>query len=81
MWFHKLPASASNNNEKNSYKVLGSKTLGLNVLEVHYVMLANQDQNVYSCFRLAQSMFILKLESNNCRKLPFNFYKAQLIKN
>ena len=38
---------------------LGSKTLGLNVLELHFVMLANYDQNVQSCFRLAQSMFML----------------------
>ena len=26
--------------------LLGSKTLGLNVLELHFVMLANHDQNV-----------------------------------
>ena len=26
--------------------LLGSKTLGLNVLELHFVMLANNDQNV-----------------------------------
>ena len=26
--------------------VLGSKTLGLNVLELHFVILANHDQNV-----------------------------------
>ena len=26
--------------------VLGSKTLGLNVLELHFVMLTNHDQNV-----------------------------------
>ena len=26
--------------------VLGSKTLGLNVLELHFVMLANRDQNI-----------------------------------
>ena len=25
---------------------LGSKTLGLNVLELHFVMLANHDQNI-----------------------------------
>ena len=42
-------------------KVLGSKTLGLNVLELHYVMLANHDQNVQSYFRLAQSMFKCKV--------------------
>ena len=40
---------------------LGSKTLGLNVLEFHFVMLANHDQNVQSCFRLAQSMFMCKV--------------------
>ena len=27
-------------------KLLGSMTLGLNVLELHFVMLANHDQNV-----------------------------------
>ena len=26
--------------------LLGSKTLGLNVLELHFVMLANHDQNI-----------------------------------
>ena len=41
--------------------VLGSKTLGLNVLELQFVMLANYDQNIYSCFRLAQSMFKCKV--------------------
>ena len=41
--------------------LLGSKTLGLNVLEFHFVMLANHDQNVQSCFRLAQSMFMCKV--------------------
>ena len=39
--------------------VLGSKTLCLNVLELQFVMLANHDQNVQSCFRLAQSMCLL----------------------
>ena len=38
---------------------MGSKTLGLNVLELQFLMLANHDQNVYSCFRLAQSMCLL----------------------
>ena len=43
-------------------KVLGSKTLGLNVLELQFVMLANHDQNVFSlCFRLAQSVFICEV--------------------
>ena len=28
--------------------MLGSKTLGLNVLELQFVMLANLDQNVFS---------------------------------
>ena len=27
-------------------KLLGSKTLGLNVFELHFVMLANHDQNI-----------------------------------
>ena len=41
--------------------MLGSKTLGLNVLELHFVMLANHNQNILSCFRLAQSMFMCKV--------------------
>ena len=39
--------------------VLGSKTLGLNVLELQFIMLANHDQNVLVLFRLAQSIFFL----------------------
>ena len=38
---------------------LGSKELGTNVLELHFVMLANHDQNVLVLFRLAQSMFFM----------------------
>ena len=41
--------------------MLGSKTLGTNVLELQFVLfLANHDQNIESRFRLAQSMFICK---------------------
>ena len=36
--------------------LLGSMTLGLNVLKLQFVMLANHDQNVLVLFRLAQSM-------------------------
>ena len=39
-----------------AFYLLGSKTLGLNVLELHFVMLANHDQNVLVLFRLAQSI-------------------------
>ena len=39
--------------------LLGSKILGLNVLELHFVMLANHDQNVLILFRLAQSICFL----------------------
>ena len=35
------------------YYLLGSKTLGLNVLELQFVMLANHDQNTLVLFRLA----------------------------
>ena len=43
--------------------LLGSKELGTNVLELHFVMLANYDQNVLVLFRLAQSMCLyVKLE-------------------
>ena len=39
--------------------LLGSKTLGLNVLELQFVMLANHDQNILVLFRLAQSVCVL----------------------
>ena len=48
--------------------MLGSKTLGLNVLELQFVMLANHDQNVLVLFRLAQSMWLcVRLELSSCR--------------
>ena len=48
--------------------LLGSKELGTNVLELHFVMLANHDKNVLILFRLAQSMCLyVKLESSYCR--------------
>ena len=54
---------------------MGSKILALNVLEFHFVMLANHDQNVLVLFRLTQSMFFcVKLESSvyriYCVNLP-----------
>ena len=39
--------------------LLGSKSLGLNVLELQFVILANHDQNVLVLFRLAQSICFL----------------------
>ena len=48
--------------------LLGSKTLGLNVLEFQFVLLANHDQNILVLFRLSQSMWVyVKLESSSCR--------------
>ena len=48
--------------------LLGSKELGTNVLELHFVMLANHDQSVLVLFRLARSIcFYVKLESSDCR--------------
>ena len=48
--------------------LLVSKELGTNVLELHFVILANHDKNVLVFFRLAQSMcFYVKLESSYCR--------------
>ena len=41
--------------------LLGSKTLGLNVLELQFVILANHDENVLVLFRLAQSVFLCKV--------------------
>ena len=47
---------------------MGFKTLGLNVLEIQFVMLANHDQNSLVMFRLAQSIsFYVKLESSYCK--------------
>ena len=42
-------------------KVLSSKNLGFNVLELQFVMLANHNQNVLSCFKLAQNVFKCKV--------------------
>ena len=57
-----------------SRHLLGSKELETNVLELHFVMLANHDQNVLVLFRLAQSMcFYVKLESSYCRIYCVNF--------
>ena len=39
--------------------MLGSKTLGLNVLEIKFVILANHDENVLVLFRLVQSIYFL----------------------
>ena len=48
--------------------MLGFKELGANVLEIHFVMLTNHDQNILVLFRLAQSMcFYVKLESSYYR--------------
>ena len=42
--------------------MLGFKTLGLNVLELQFVMLTNYDQNVFNlCFKLAQRIFIYEV--------------------
>ena len=53
----------------------------LNVLELQCVMLANHDQNIKSSLGLLKVYLCVKLESRDCRKLLFNFYKAQSIKN
>ena len=39
--------------------LLGSKELGTIVLELHFLMLANHDQNVLVLFRLAQTICFL----------------------
>ena len=39
--------------------MLGSKELGTNVLELHFIMLENYDRNVLVLFRLAQSICFL----------------------
>ena len=53
--------------------VLVSKELGTNVLELHFVMLANHDQNILVLFRLDQSTCLyVKLESSYCRNYCVN---------
>ena len=49
--------------------LLGSKELGTNVLELHFVMLANYDQNVFSLVLTFSKyvFFYVKLESSYCR--------------
>ena len=50
------------------FLLLDSKTLGLNVLELQFLMLANHDQNGLVLFRLAQNMWLyVKLESSSCK--------------
>ena len=44
-------------------------------------MLTNYDQNIQSRFRLLKVCVCVKLESRNCRKLIFNFCKAQSTEN
>ena len=44
--------------------MLGSKTLGLNILELHYVILANHYQNLESKIRLLKVCICVKLESS-----------------
>ena len=41
--------------------LLGSKELETNVLELHFVLLVNHDQNILVLFRFAQSVFICKV--------------------
>ena len=48
--------------------LLGSKTLGLNVLELQFVMLANHDQNVLVfVLDLLKVCLYVKLESSSYR--------------
>ena len=57
--------------------LLGSKTLGSKCIKTSTCnVLANHNQNIKSRFRLLKVCLCVKLESSNCRKLPFNFGKA-----
>ena len=49
---------------------MGSKTLDLNVLELHFVMLANHDQNVLELLKVC---FCVKLESSVLQDLLCKF--------
>ena len=54
--------------------LLGSKTLGLNVLELQFVMFANHDQNILVLFRLAQSIcFLYKVGIELLQNLLCNY--------
>ena len=58
-----------------SLLLLGSKTLGLNVLELQFAMLANDDQNILVLFRLAQSIcFLCKVGIELLQNLLCNFF-------
>ena len=46
--WHNDPKFTENN--KDNMILLGSKELGTNVLELHFVMLANHDQNILVLF-------------------------------
>ena len=62
--------------------VLGSKKLGSKCIKTSTCnVLANHNQNIKSRFRLLKVCLCVKLESSNCRKLLFNFCKAQSIEN
>ena len=69
---------------KDLHLLLGSKELGINVLELHFVTLANHDQNVLVLFKLAQSMcFYVKLELSYgriyCVNLPSSIDRKSCI--
>ena len=54
--------------------LLGSKTLGLNVLKFQFVMLANHDQNVFSpVLDLLKVCLYVKLESSVLQDLLCKF--------
>ena len=62
--------------------LLGSKTLGLNVLKLQFVMLANHDQNVLVLFRLAQSIcFLCKVGIELTVEFIVQFCLARLSEN
>ena len=62
---------------------MGSKTLGLNELELQCVMLANHDQNLESRIRLLKVCLYVKLESSVlqdllCKSVRLNRSKIRL---
>ena len=52
--------------------LLGSKELGTNVLVIHFIMLANHDQNVLVLFRFAQSYIKTTHYKNIAQHNKFN---------
>ena len=61
--------------------LLGSKDLGSKCIRISMYNVNKPWSKLRVQNQVAQSMFIVKLESSNCRKLLFTFFKARSIEN